>query len=219
MFDLSKITGIYCITCTATGRKYVGKAGGKSGLRHRWTTHKSSLRLNKSGCVRLQNEWNAYGEDTFVWEVLEPLPPRDEILIPRERFWIDHLGAELNVAAPEGSPMLGRKHSEDSRQKMSASHLGQTAWNEGVVGMPWTGRKRTDEIKRKISATKLRCGSNKGPRPYRHRAVERINLRTGEAVEYPSIMSVEDDGFEQSLVGACCRGRRKTHAGYAWQYL
>jgi len=37
--------------------------------------------------------------------------------------------------------------------------------------------------------------------------------------EYPSIKSVEIDGFTSSGVGACCNGRLKTYKGFQWRFV
>ena len=45
--------------------------------------------------------------------------------------------------------------SEETRQKMSASHKGRIPWNKGKsIDNGWTGRKHTDETKLKISESK-----------------------------------------------------------------
>lgn len=43
-----------------------------------------------------------------------------------------------------------------------------------------------------------------------------INLNTGKI--YPSLSSVEDDGYRWQLVSAVCRGKRKTHKNERWAY-
>lgn len=72
----------------------------------------------------------------------------------------------------------GRKHSQESIDKMKQSHKGQVAWNKGMKGLllnrnfidnnpiHWTinnprlGKKHSDESKKKISLAKM--GQNKG---------------------------------------------------------
>lgn len=35
---------------------------------------------------------------------------------------------------------------------------------------------------------------------------------------YPSICSVQEDGFVKSCVCECCQGKRKAYKGYSWRY-
>jgi len=50
------------------------------------------------------------------------------------------------------------------------------------------------------------------------KAVVGIHIKTGETIEFYSGMDAERNGFNQSNVGYCCRGERKTHKGYKWEY-
>ena len=63
--------GTYRIINTENGRPYIGQS---SGYYHRWRTHKSALRHNKHGNKQLQEDYNTYGEEAFVFEVIEELP-------------------------------------------------------------------------------------------------------------------------------------------------
>ena len=46
-----------------------------------------------------------------------------------------------------------------------------------------------------------------------------IDAKTGFIIkEYPSIISVEEDGIRSSHVASVCRGKRKTCGGYKWVY-
>ena len=49
--------------------------------------------------------------------------------------------------------------------------------------------------------------------------VERIDLLTGEIVEYASMTDAEKDGFSVSEISGVCRGKCRKHAGFGWQFL
>ena len=36
---------------------------------------------------------------------------------------------------------------------------------------------------------------------------------------YESTLDAEKDGFDQGHISKCCRGKRKSHKGYRWEYL
>ena len=44
------------------------------------------------------------------------------------------------------------------------------------------------------------------------------NIKTGEELYFKSSMEADREGFDGSHIIACCKGKRKTHKGYAWRY-
>ena len=60
--------GIYKITNTANGKVYIGSSVDVHG---RFNCHRSDLRNNRHGNQHLQNAWNLYGENSFVFEIIE----------------------------------------------------------------------------------------------------------------------------------------------------
>jgi hypothetical protein len=108
--------GIYKITCVPTGKFYIGSA---VSMGKRWAVHRNSLRDKKRACPRLQNAWNKYGEDAFVFEAL--LACEVEDLIRFEQLMLDTLRPELNVLPTAGS-MLGMRWSEEVNAKKQARH-------------------------------------------------------------------------------------------------
>jgi hypothetical protein len=85
----------YSITNTINGKVYIGQSTQYS---RRWTTHKRNLRKNTHPNKRIQQDWNEYGEDAFVFEVIEELPPdtSSELLLEKEREQIiEHLKRDV----------------------------------------------------------------------------------------------------------------------------
>lgn len=60
----------------------------------------------------------------------------------------------------------------------------------------------------------------KGGEHWASKPVESVDIRTGEAVAYPSIQDVVRDGFDPSIVSKCLRRRRgyRSHKGRTWRY-
>lgn len=52
-----------------------------------------------------------------------------------------------------------------------------------------------------------------------YRAVKGINIGTGEIIIFSKLNNVRKYGFEPSCVCNCCKGKRKSHAGYRWEYV
>jgi group I intron endonuclease len=77
------VQGIYCIENIINNKKYIGSS--KSCWR-RVKEHFTDLRGNKHKCVYLQNAFNKYGEDKFIFSIVEVVEDLS-ILIPREDYW------------------------------------------------------------------------------------------------------------------------------------
>ena len=56
-------------------------------------------------------------------------------------------------------------------------------------------------------------------RIYNTQAVERIDMLTGEVIEYLSLRDVERSGFDRRHVIKVCKGEYQKHKGYFWQYI
>ena len=88
--------GIYKITCLENGRVYIGES---KCLPMRWISHKSALNCTDGKTNKLlQEDWDLYGEDSFVFETLEEMDKDKDLLYDRELFYIkqfDEKGFEL----------------------------------------------------------------------------------------------------------------------------
>lgn len=49
-------------------------------------------------------------------------------------------------------------------------------------------------------------------------AVVGTNIESGEKICLPKLNDVREAGFQPSCVCDCCKGKRKTHKGFVWQY-
>lgn len=111
------ISGVYKITCVPTNKIYIGSS---KDIRTRWSRHKRDLHTQKHSNTYLQLAYNKYGKDNFLWEIIEECCSAQ--VTEREQHYLDLLlpfgnkGFNLSVAA--ANPMLGRKHSEETKAKI-----------------------------------------------------------------------------------------------------
>lgn len=139
-------SGIYEIINIKNGHRYIGSA---MDIERRWRHHKKALYDNKHHSVYLQNAWNKYGKDCFIFNVIENC--FFFILIQREQHYIDELNPEYNILKNAGS-RLGTKHKPESISKMSFAHKKYRATEETKTKMSIKrkGVNHTEEHKKNI---------------------------------------------------------------------
>lgn len=158
---------IYIITNHITQHRYVGMTS--KTLKLRWSLHKADARRNKPW--HLHRAIRKYGEENFTITLLEEtnLTSLEELGM-LEQKWIEKLSPEYNMTSGgeghAGIPMIGekngmfnRKHTEESKQKMSENRKGKGAQPGELnprFGKPGTflGKQHTEETKMKMRKPK-----------------------------------------------------------------
>lgn len=133
--------GIYAIIHRPTNRQYVGQS---NNIPKRFSQHRKALNRGIHYNPKLQRAWNQYGEAEFEFVVLEQCEA--DKLTEREQSYIDQK-PWFNLALYADAGMRGRKHTDETRAKMSE------AWVNREDKSPNKGAVRTDETRAKISAT------------------------------------------------------------------
>ena len=149
---------IYRITNMANGKYYIGSAD--SFARREWQ-HKYALRRNEHKNPRLQAAWNKYGEEMFVFEVVEEVPDGEAQLVWEDKWLRECVGQPdcYNVNTLATAPRLGVTLSDESKSKISANRAGKAAGAEHYR----YGQTLSEEVRRKISETqKGRPNKRKG---------------------------------------------------------
>lgn len=126
--------GIYQIRNLATGDLYIGSTG--IGFSARWAVHKRQLMSGQHHSIILQRAWNKYGSDSFAFEILLFCDPEDCLLF--EQMALDTIQPCYNVSLVAASPMLGRRHSDQSKQRISRSLSG----NQYAAGRKYTQKQK-----------------------------------------------------------------------------
>ena len=120
---LQSSPGIYKITSIANGKIYVGCA---SNVRTRINGHLYDLRRKKHKNSYLQKAWTKYGEENFVFEMIEKCNIID--LHSKEHYWANKLncfdrttGYNLKPTDPNGCSI----HSEETKEKLRQANKGK----------------------------------------------------------------------------------------------
>jgi group I intron endonuclease len=154
-----KTSGIYCIRNIQTGSEYIGSS---VDVHKRWNTHKWNLEKRHNLNPHLQNAWNKYGENAFIFEVIEETTNLNN----REMYWINERKPKMNctnVILRNDPDEFGFTRSEETRKKISEAQLGisrrpltdaeKKKLSESLKGKSgyWKGKKFSDETKKKLS--------------------------------------------------------------------
>jgi group I intron endonuclease len=141
-------SGIYKIINLVNGKFYIGSA---CYFNARKASHFHHLRNNTHDNNYLQNSWNKYGEKNFVFEIIEYVENKEN-LIKREQYYIDSLNPQYNLSKTAGS-CLGYKWTEEMKQKRKDFYKENPISKEAREKMSITrrGRKLSEEHKRNIS--------------------------------------------------------------------
>lgn len=236
-----KVSGIYLITCKRYGYLPLLYVGQSTDCFQRWIHHKSDLKGGRHPNWKLRKAYSANGREAFSFSVLEECPP--ESLNAAEQFWLDELLGHkrcLNLASDATSGMRGRRHTAETKAKLSATHKSGSA--------PWTGKKLSDEHRKKLSEShmgktqsqqakdKLRkanggvnhpnYGKKRPPEvvekmraSQRKRAVIGINLAAQDIIFLFCLEESASAGFNKWHVASCANGKERHHKGYTWRWL
>ena len=91
--------GIYSISCTAEDRVYIGSS---INIDRRWQEHRRRLNKGAHHCEQLQLAWDAYGDESFTFAVVELC----ENIVLAEQYWLDkYLHHCYNTSLQANNPM------------------------------------------------------------------------------------------------------------------
>jgi len=127
--------------------------------------HFRELKCDKHHNIRLQRSYNKYGGENFVWEIVN-VCHKDKCL-DNEQYCLDFYKPDYNMSLSASSPMKGRKHTEETKKRMSEKRKGnkyrlgiKMSKEEKLVrSKARTGFKWSEKVKKKMSATAKRVNS------------------------------------------------------------
>jgi len=114
-----RICGIYAIKNIYNGKMYIGRS---INVMNRGRDHFYDLRNNQHHSNYLQNSFNKYGENAFIFGLIEEYDKT--LLTEKERYWIDYYDTfknGYNESLPSDAIEYSRVLSPESKQKLSNS--------------------------------------------------------------------------------------------------
>lgn len=146
---------IYRIKNIINNRVYIGRT---ENHRKRFVGHQSKLRTNSHPNKDMQKDYSEFGNDIFEYEILDKSECYDTIL-ELEEYYIDLnknnkyniMGGGKKGLPREIHPMLGKTHSDETREKISNSIKGKMS---GELN-GFYGKEHTIETKKTISNSRV----------------------------------------------------------------
>jgi group I intron endonuclease len=130
----TKYTGIYTIINKLDNKIYVGYA---KDIYKRLLCHRSYLINNVHKNEHLQLAWNKYGEENFLFEILEECEER--FLTSQEHYWVTILNTLNNKFGYNIRPTHPhdkcKSNSEETKRKISQKHIGKTIHPNCLKGL------------------------------------------------------------------------------------
>lgn len=222
-------SGIYKITQVSTGKIYIGQT--KMRFIKRYWHHRWKLKNNIHDNNYLQNAWNKYGELDFKFEIIH-IKKESDNLNTLEIMYIkkyNTLSSGFNLTSGgEGKrccPMsetakkivgeknrlhnLGKKHSDETKKRMSESstHRKITPEHKETLIRIRTGSKHSDESKEKMR--KSHIGSKNAVSVINEKIAHEIKIRLMKGESQASIS--KDMDIDRSIIRAIIRNITWVH--------
>jgi group I intron endonuclease len=180
---------IYKITHKQSGKCYVGQT--TRSIKRRLKEHK-----NSSYCARLYHAIKKYGIDAFSIDIVAEYDNLED-LNNAEEYYINY----YNSLSPNGYNLLtggkNKKHSEESKQKMSAALKGKSKpWLKGKG--PFEGKRHSEESKKKMSLGQKGNTAHLGKS---HSTETKIRISLAKKGKHSSIKTEFKKGKENPMFG------------------
>ena len=199
---------VYQITNMLTGDFYIGST---QSFAHREWQHRYALKRNEHKNPHMQASWNKYGEEAFVFEVLEEVAEDADVLTVENKYLRKHVGQHncFNVNKDAVSPRLGQVMTEKSKALLSKNRKGKGAGEDHYR----YGQTLADEVRAKISETqKGRPSPMKGKQMSEQgRANIAAAVKRGEDSHFYGKRPESADDLQKAVTVRYSDGRQETY--------
>lgn len=244
-----KQKGIYKITNIINGKIYIGSTG--ISFNTRFKKHINDLDTNKHGNRYLQNAWDKYTKNSFIFEIIEIID-NVELIIIKEQYYLDTLlptkrNIGYNICTIAGSS-LGVKRSDEFKGKVRQNSLNMSKETRAKISNSLSGLKQSKETidkrvekligriggmlgKKHSQITKLKMSKAHiknnysscykiGNKPHNIRKIIQLDLEGNFICEWDSISEIEKKlKINHGNISLVCSNKRNSAGGFKWEYL
>jgi len=197
---LRRKCGIYSITNKINKKRYIGST---IDLKLRFSDHKKLLNQKNHYNSYLQSAWNKYGQNNFIFEVLEVTS--EKFLRKREQYYIDTFKCLEGDFGYNLTEVWELGWTPEHRRKQSIKMTGK--------GNPNFGKKMTQEEKNRWHA------GMRGVKHHKARAVLQYDKK-GNFIKEWDFMAQAAKALNIPWVDIqqTCKGLQKSCRGFVWKY-
>ncbi len=144
LLDNKAKSGVYLWRNLVNEKKYIGSS---VDLKRRFQEYFNVNHLTTYNYMNICRALLKHGYSNFSLEILEYCPA--ELLLEKEKYYFNLINPEYNICSDPAAPMYGRKHSDETIQKISnkLKEIPHSGWFK-------KGYKHSDETLSKMSAAK-----------------------------------------------------------------
>lgn len=212
--NIPNISGVYQIINTINNKTYIGSS---INCKIRCKSHIRDLLINNHCNNKLQNSWDKYGKNVFMFKLLESVGDKSDLL-KREQYYLDTLNPEYNICKIAGNT-LGVKPSNETKERISISltdkYSGDKSFNyKGGYIKPKNKLESSvcDKIF-KTNITKTRQSDKSG------KPIIQYDNDFNIIKEWHSIKSASDVlGISRSSIKRCCDGKDRRAGWFIWRF-
>jgi group I intron endonuclease len=228
-------TGIYKITNIVTGKVYVGSS---IRIENRFKEHKYNLNKNIHHSKKLQNSYNKYGSDKFIFDVIEICLNNKIILYEREQYYIDLLdsyknGYNMGAANINRSSYITQLNTKEKISKANKGSkngmYGKTPWNKGKINVynDETLAKMKQSLNGKIPWNKNCKGCQKMSNETNIKRNKSISKKIKQLTKNGDFIKIWDSakecqdflGIRANSISGVLHNKRKSAGGYRFEFV
>lgn len=209
--------GIYSITNIINNKIYIGST--LKTFRVRFNAHINLLKSNKHDNIIIQNSWHKYGEENFVFNIIESFDfiSQDELLELEEKYILLYKSLDRNFGyniLHAGKSIYGVKWTEKSKFNRCGENnpmFGKGNLRKGELN-PMFGKTLTDLHKKRMS---LSLTGIKKPVTSQKLSKAVIMLDKNENIINEFVSAIEAQRITKILhINKVCNGDRKSAGGF-----
>jgi group I intron endonuclease len=166
-FKVMVKSGVYRIKNIIDNKVYIGSA---INIKRRWCRHRQMLNERIHHCNYLQNAWNKYNSENFIFEIIEEIKDKTNLL-QREQYYLDNIQDKYNTNPTAGNRLGVKQTLTETKKRVN------TRRNNGK---PWVSEQQRRKMKLRALGNKYHLN-----KPHTEETKKLLSLKKKEQCSKP----------------------------------